>query len=254
MRTPAPRPSRRSLLALGSAAAAAPVLGATPAHAGTGRGRVPDAPDGFDELDIAELRRRMADGRLDAAGQLDDLPGQVVVQIYEFKREINAYLSGAAGDVPRSLAELIEFNRENADRELRYVRQDGLETVHRLEFGEAEYREALGVNHRLSRAEGIDAVLRRYRLDALVMPTSGPPAKIDLIRGDAYGGGSSTPAALAGYPAVSVPAGFAFGLPVGLTFMGTAWSEPTLLRPAYAYERATAVRRPPEYRAPDVGL
>lgn len=188
------------------------------------------------------------------AGELEDLPGQVVVQVHEFKREINAYLAGAAGDHPRSLAELIEFNREHADRELEYVRQDGLETVHRLEYGEDEYREALAVNHRLSRAEGIDAVLRRHRLDALIMPTSGPPAKIDLIRGDSYGGGSSTPAALAGYPAVSVPAGFAFGLPVGLTFMGTAWSEPTLLRLAYAYERATAVRRPPQFRAPDVGL
>jgi amidase len=110
------------------------------------------------------------------------------------------------------------------------------------------------VNRRLSRAEGIDAVLRRHRLDALVMPTTGPPAKIDLIRGDTYGGGSSTPAALAGYPAVSVPAGFAFGLPVGVTFMGTAWSEPVLLLLAYAYERASRVRRVPAYRGADVGF
>jgi amidase len=126
--------------------------------------------------------------------------------------------------------------------------------VHRLEFSEREYREALATNHRLSRAEGIDAVLGRHRLDALVMPTSGPPAKIDLIRGDSYGGGASTPAALAGYPAISVPAGFAFGLPVGVTFMGTAWSEATLLRLAYAYERASGVRRPPTYRPADVGF
>ncbi|MEU7718263.1 amidase family protein [Streptomyces tibetensis] len=131
---------------------------------------------------------------------------------------------------------------------------DGLEIVEKLDFGEREYREALATNHRLSRAEGIDAVLREHHLDALVMPTSGPPAKIDLIRGDAHGGGSSTPAALAGYPAVSVPAGFAFGLPVGLTFMGTAWSEPTLLRLAYAYEQATRTRRSPPYRCPDVGF
>jgi amidase len=126
--------------------------------------------------------------------------------------------------------------------------------VHRLDFTEREYREALATNHRLSRAEGIDAVLREHRLDALVMPTTGPPAKIDLIRGDGYGGGASTPAALAGYPAICLPAGFAFGLPVGLTFMGTAWSEPVLLRLAYAFERATGVRRPPTYRPADVGF
>ena len=188
------------------------------------------------------------------AEQLEDLPSSMVVQAYEIKRALNAYLAAAPGDHPRSLAELIEFNRAHADRELRYVRQDGLEAVHRLDFTEREYREALATNHRLSRAEGIDAVLRRHRLDALVMPTAGPPAKIDLIRGDTYGGGASTPAALAGYPAISVPAGFAFGLPVGLTFMGTAWSEPTLLRLAYAYERASRVRRPPTYRPADVGF
>ncbi|MGW5449490.1 amidase family protein [Streptomyces asiaticus] len=146
------------------------------------------------------------------------------------------------------------FNRAHADRELRYVRQDGLEAVHRLDFTESEYREALATNRRLSRAEGIDAVLRRFRLDALVMPTTGPPAKIDLVRGDSYGGGASTPAALAGYPAISVPAGFASGLPVGLTFMGTAWSEPTLLRLAYAYEQTGRVRRAPTYRPADVGF
>ncbi|MFC9507652.1 amidase [Streptomyces sp. NPDC057002] len=188
------------------------------------------------------------------AEQLEDLPGSMIVQVYEIKRALNAYLAAAPGDHPRSLGELIEFNRAHADRELRYVRQDGLEAVERLEFTEREYREALAANHRLSRAEGIDAVLREHDLDALVMPTTGPPAKIDLIRGDAHGGGASTPAALAGYPAISVPAGFAFGLPVGLTFMGTAWSEPVLLRLAYAYERASGVRRPPAYRPADVGF
>ncbi|MGW0337395.1 amidase [Streptomyces sp. NPDC003011] len=188
------------------------------------------------------------------AEQLEDLPSSPVVQVYEIKRGLNSYLAGARGDHPRSLTELIAFNRAHADRELRYVQQDGLEAVHGLDFTEREYREALAANHRLSRAEGIDAVLRRFRLDALVMPTTGPPAKIDLVRGDAHGGGASTPAALAGYPAVSVPAGFAFGLPVGLTFMGTAWSEPTLLRLAYAYEQASRVRRPPAYRPADIGF
>lgn len=188
------------------------------------------------------------------AQQLEETQTSVVVQAYEVKRAFNAYLSSTPGDHPRSLAELVAFNREHADRELRYVNQDGLEAVLALDFGEAEYREALATNHRLSRTEGIDAVLRKHRLDALVMPTSAPPGKIDLVNGDAFLGGSSTPAALAGYPAVSVPAGFAHGLPVGITFMGTAWSEPVLLRLAYAYEQRSRVRRPPAYRPPDVGF
>lgn len=214
--------------------------------------------DEIAERAIATLRRAGATvvdpADIPTAEQLEDLPSSMVVQAYEIKRGLNAYLAAAPGDHPRSLAELIAFNRAHADRELRYVRQDGLEAVHELDFSEREYREALATNHRLSRAEGIDAVLRRFDLDALVMPTTGPPAKIDLIRGDSYGGGSSTPAALAGYPAISVPAGFAFGLPVGLTFMGTAWSEPTLLRLAHAYEQASRVRRPPTYREADVGF
>ncbi|MDQ0791506.1 amidase [Streptomyces sp. B3I8] len=214
--------------------------------------------DEIAERAIADLSRAGATvidpADIPTAERLEDLPSSMVVQAYEVKKALNGYLAAAPGRHPRSLPELIEFNREHAGRELRYVQQDGLEFVEELDFGDREYREALDTNHRLSRAEGIDSVLREHRLDALVMPTSGPPAKIDLIRGDAHSGGSSTPAALAGYPAVSVPAGFAFGLPVGLTFMGTAWSEPTLLRLAYAYEQATRARRPPAYRGPDVGF
>ncbi|MGW2383203.1 amidase [Streptomyces sp. NPDC001658] len=214
--------------------------------------------DEIAERAIATLRKAGATvvdpADIPTAEQLEDLPGSMVVQAYEIKRGLNAYLAKAPGDHPRSLAELIAFNRAHADRELRYVRQDGLEAVHELDFGQSEYREALATNHRLSRTEGIDAVLRRHRLDALVMPTGGPPAKIDLVRGDSYTGGASTPAALAGHPAISVPAGFAFGLPVGVTFMGTAWSEPTLLRLGYAYEQASRVRRPPAYRPADVGF
>ncbi|WP_206685917.1 amidase family protein [Kribbella qitaiheensis] len=188
------------------------------------------------------------------AQQLEDTETSVVVQAYEIKQAFNAYLSQTPGDHPRSLSELIEFNRRHDDRELRYVRQDGLEAVQALNFTEAEYRAALATNHRLSRTEGIDAVLRRHTLDALVMPTGAPPGKIDLVNGDSYLGGSSTPAALAGYPAISVPAGFAFGLPVGITFMGTAWSEPVLLRLAYAYEQHSKARRAPTYRPCDIGF
>lgn len=182
------------------------------------------------------------------ARQLEDTETSIVVQAHEAKRAINRYLSTTPGKHPRNLSELIAFNREHSDRELLYVRQDGLEAIQALDFSEAEYRAALATNHRLSRTEGIDAVLRQHSLDALVMPTSAPPGKIDLINGDNYLGGSSTPAALAGYPAITVPAGFTFGLPVGITFIGTAWSEPVLLRLAHAYEHHSQARRTPTYQ------
>ena len=152
-------------------------------------------------------------------------------------------------DVPvRTLAELIEFNTANASIELPYFGQEILELA--LNIGpitDDAYREALETSHRLSRTEGIDAVMDEYDLDALVAPTGSPAWPTDLVNGDHFLGASSSPAAMAGYPLVTVPAGYSYGLPVGLTFMGRAWSEPTLIGLAYAFEQATMHRRAPQF-------
>ena len=114
-------------------------------------------------------------------------------------------------------------------------------------LSEKKYRDALAKNHLKSRGQGIDAAMKKHRLDAIVAPTGSPAWPTDVFNGDHFTGGSSTPAAVAGYPNINVPAGFAFGLPVGISFMGAAWSEAKLIRIAYAYEQATRHRRPPRF-------
>jgi amidase len=149
-----------------------------------------------------------------------------------------------------SLQDVIDFNQRHADQELPFFGQElMLQAQEKGPLTEAAYLEALETNHRLSREQGIDAVMDEFELDALMAPTGGPPWKIDLIDGDHGMGGSSQPGALAGYPAITVPAGYTFGLPVGVRFLGRAFSEPRLISFAYAFEQATKVRRPPEFVA-----
>jgi amidase len=154
------------------------------------------------------------------------------------------------------LADVIAFNTKNAGRELRYFGQEIMEQAQaKGPLTEKKYVDELAKNHRLMGAEGIDATMTKLKLDAIVAPTQGPAALIDLVNGDPGGGGSFTaPAAVAGYPHITVPMGMVRGLPVGISFVGKAWSEATLLKLAYAFEQAAPARRKPTFVATvDVG-
>jgi amidase len=169
------------------------------------------------------------------------------VLLYEFKAGLNGYL-GSRELKMKSLADLIRFNEANRDRVMPYFGQEILQMAQEKgPLSEKKYREALATNHRLSRAEGIDAALKKHQLDALIGPTGGPAWTTDLINGDHFSGGSSTPSAVSGYPAITVPAGLVRGLPVGITFFGGAWSEGKLIKYAYAFEQETRVRKKPTY-------
>lgn len=174
---------------------------------------------------------------------------ELEVLLYELKHDLGQYLAERDDPRIRSLADVIAFNDAHADRELRHFGQEFfLAAQGKGPLTEPAYLEALASNRRLAREQGIDKVLEDLGLDALMVPTSTPPWTIDPVNGDHVLGEGSTPAALAGYPATSVPAGYVEGLPVGVTFFGTAWSEPTLIRLAYAFEQATKVRRPPRFQ------
>ena len=172
---------------------------------------------------------------------------ELIVLIYEFKRDLNAYLATRSGVPVTTLADVIQFNLDHADRELKYFGQELMELAEAEVFSEAEYRQALVRGRQLAADRGIDAVLATYNLDAIVAPTNSPAWPTDLINGDAFLFGSSGFAAVAGYPLVSVTAGYVFGLPVGITFMASAWSEPTLIRVASGFEAAADVRRAPRF-------
>jgi amidase len=216
---------------------------------------------------IAEMRRQGAvivdPADIVTAGQLER--PELEVLLYELKADLDAYLAGLsagasgatgpgagqrlAGAPVRSLAELIAFNERHRTAEMPFFGQELLERSQaKGTLADPAYRQALARCRLLARRRGIDATLARHRLDAIVAPTGGTPWLIDLVNGDASSGGSSTPAAVAGYPSITVPAGQVFGLPVGISFIGAAWSEPTLIRLAYAFEQATRHRLPPRFQ------
>jgi amidase len=172
-----------------------------------------------------------------------------IVLTYELKADLNAYLARLGPSSPvRTLKEIIEFNEKNREKEMPYFGQDMfLKAEAKGPLTSKEYLDALNNNLRLARQEGIDATMDKFKLDALVAPTGGPAWLTDLVDGDNAGGQSSTAAAVACYPSVSVPAGYVFGLPVGISFFGRAWSEPILIKLAYAFEQATKVRKPPQF-------
>jgi amidase len=177
--------------------------------------------------------------------------GEMEVLLYEFKADLNAYLAERRPDSPvRSLADIIAFNEEHAEKVMPYFGQDlMIQAEAKGPLTDETYLQALDTNRRLSREEGIDAQLRAHSLDALVAPSGGPAWLTDYVTGDYHGAGSSTPAAVAGYPVITVPAGYVWGLPIGISFFAGAFAEPTLLRLAYAFEQITKVRREPQIRA-----
>ncbi len=208
-----------------------------------------DAVDELMETLLEEIKRAGAvivdPADLESHGKFDDT--ELTVLLYELKADLNTYLAGRPG-APKSLKEIIDFNQKNKNKEMPYFGQDiFIKAEAKGPLTSKEYLDALDANHRLSRQGGIDGVMDKFHLDAIVAPTAGPAWTNDWANGDHAVGGSSNAAAVAGYPDISVPAGFVFGLPVGISFFGRAWSEPTLLKIAYGFEQTIKPRKPPQF-------
>jgi amidase len=184
---------------------------------------------------------------IETAGKFGD--SEFTVLLYELKADLNAYLARLGPNAPvKTLKDIIDFNERNREKEMPFFGQDTfLKAEEKGPLTTQEYIDALAKNHQLARKEGIDATMDKNNLDALIGPTGGPAWLTDHINGDSFGGGSSSAAAVAGYPNITVPAGFIHGLPVGISFFGRAWSEPVLIRVAYAFEQATKFRKPPTF-------
>jgi amidase len=203
----------------------------------------------FDEA-IATMKSRGAvivdPADIPTQGKFGDT--ELTVLLYELKADLNTYLASRPDAVVHSLKDVIDFNERNRSREMPFFGQDlFVQAQAKGPLTEKEYLDALEANHRLSRKEGIDAIMDQHKLDALIAPTASPAWLTDIIDGDHGAGDSSSAPAVAGYPHITVPAGFVFGMPFGLSFIGRAWSEPTLIKLAYAYEQTTKVRKAPKF-------
>ncbi|MDQ6769165.1 MAG: amidase [Gemmatimonadota bacterium] len=184
---------------------------------------------------------------IETAGKFDD--SEFDVLLYEFKADLNKYLASLGPKAPvTSLQDIIAYNDAHKDQEMPYFGQEiMIQAQAKGPLTEKKYLDELANNLKMSRTDGIDATMDKYKLDAIVAPTGSPAWTTDLINGDHFSGASSTPAAVAGYPNINVPAGFSHGLPVGISFFGRAYSEPTLIKLAYAFEQSTKHRRAPQF-------
>ena len=208
-----------------------------------------DAVDQLMDSLLGEMKKAGAEivdpADIPTIGKFDE--SELTVFYYELKADLAAYLARRGSSV-KSLKDVIEFNELNRGQEMPYFGQDiFLKSEQKGPLSSKEYLDALALNHQLTRAEGIDFVMDKFKLDALVAPTGGPAWITDLINGDHVAGGSSGAAAVAGYPNINVTAGYLWGLPVGISFFGRAWSEPTLLKIAYSFEQLTKARQKPRF-------
>ena len=210
-----------------------------------------DAVDALMEQSLDAMKRQGAvlvdPAEIETLGKFDE--SELLVFMYELKADLNAYLARLGPNAPvRTLKDIIDFNERNRQKELPYFGQDlFLKAETKGPLTEKAYLDAIETNHRLARTEGIDATMDKYHLDAIVAPTGGPAWLTDLVNGDHFAGGSSNTAAVAGYPNINVTAGHISGLPLGISFFGRAWSEPTLIRLAFAFEQATKARQAPRF-------